>query len=94
MSTHIQPKKSQKRKRGKQPLVDGQPDSAQVVTHSKIRVMGDDGTMVMKKILESLDTPTHALSAEPKDPDMPPIDYEMGNISPQPVPVKTYRVGI
>jgi hypothetical protein len=94
MSTHIQPKKSQKRKRGKQPMVDGEPDSAQVVTHKQITVISDDGTMVKKKVLESLDTPAPSAAAEPKAPEIPPTDHEMDNMSPQPEPIKIYRVGI
>ena len=49
--------KSHKRKRGKQPIVNGDIHSAQVVTHMKITETNDDGITLTKQVLVSLDSP-------------------------------------
>jgi hypothetical protein len=95
----IQPKKSQKRKRGRQPMVDGEIESAKTVTHTKVTVINDDGTISVNQVLESLDNP-RKLPPDPKRPerdDIPIMDYDMhnlNNISPPPERTKTYRVRI
>jgi len=59
--------KSHKRKRGKDPLVDGEPESAQAVTYSKVEVTRRDGTTTTRQVLESLDMPPQPLPPKPLD---------------------------
>ena len=47
-------------------MVDGNVQSAQADTHTRIAVTKDDGTVVIKQVLESLDTPPQKLTAKPK----------------------------
>jgi hypothetical protein len=98
MSTYLHPKKTQKRKRGRNPIVDGELDSARAVTHTKVTVINDDGTVDVKRVIESLDTPKPTSIPNPKRPEMPDQDYEMDyeidNMSSAPNHRKAYRVGI
>src|SRR6202789_1593835 len=77
MSTYLQHNKTQKRKRGRKPMVDGELDSARAVTHTKVTVINDDGTVDVKRVLESLDTPKPKFTTDPKRSKMPDRDYEM-----------------
>ena len=70
-------------------MVDGDVNSASTVTHTRIAVTQDDGTVIIKQVLESLDTPHTRLTAEQIRPEVPPsVDdpqYEhMDNMSPPP----------
>jgi hypothetical protein len=90
MSTYLRVKKSVKRKRGREPLVDGELDSSEAVTHTRMAVTQDDGTVVMKHVLESLDTPPQRLTAEPNQVEIPPsvdnANYEqIQDMSPPPI---------
>ena len=80
-------------------MVDGDVQLAQAVTHTRIAVTKDDGTVVIKQVLESLDTP-QKLTAKPKRPEFysnidqlnfEPMDY---NSSPQTGQSKRYWVSI
>ena len=77
-------------------MVDGDLDAAKAVTHTKVTVMNDDGTLSTKQVLESLDSPRN-LIAEPNMPERPEtthMDYDMQPMSPGPpqAHTKTYRV--
>ena len=63
--SYIKVKPSNKHKRTV-PMVDGNVQSAQADTHTRIAVTKDDGTVVIKQVLESLDTPPQKLTAKPK----------------------------
>ena len=67
MSSFTKKNRSQKRKRGKDPLIDREPDSAQVVTHTTIKVTLNDGSTSSQRVLVPLDAPS------------PPID-KMGHM--------------
>ena len=92
--SYIKPRKSQKRKRGREPMVEGDLTSAKAVTHTKVTVMNDDGTTSVEHVLESLDNP-RKLKADPKH--LPPVDYDMHDMHDISYPEngsgpKTYRV--
>ena len=55
--------KSHKQKRGKQPIVDGDINSAQAVMPMKITETNNDGTTLTKCILVSLDSPKKTTSS-------------------------------
>ena len=70
-------------------MVDGDVNSASTVTHTRIAVTQDDGTVVIKQVLESLDTPHTRLTAERIRSEVPPSfddpQFEqMDNMSPPP----------
>ena len=67
MSTYIKVKPSNKCKR-RALMVEGGVQSAQAVTHTRIVVTQDDGTVVIKQVLESLDDTPQKVTAEPKQP--------------------------
>jgi len=74
--------KSHKRKRGKQPIVDGDINSAQAVTHMKITETNDDGTTFTKRILVSLDSPKKTTSScAETGGEILVVDYEMDNVT-------------
>ena len=50
-------------------MVDGDVQLAQAVTPTRIAVTKDDGIVVIKQVLESLDTPPQKLTAKPKRPE-------------------------
>jgi hypothetical protein len=80
-------------------MVEGELESAKVVTHTKVTVINDDGSITVNQVLESLDTP-RKLTPDPKKPErdnIPIMDYDMHNLnnnSPPPERAKTYRVRI
>ena len=49
-------------------MVEGEVQSARAVTHTRIAVTQDDGTVVIKQVLESLDDTPQKVTAEPKQP--------------------------
>jgi hypothetical protein len=57
MATSIKKKPTFRRKKAREPMVDGDIQSAEAVTHTRIAIPQDDGTYVIKQVLESLDTP-------------------------------------
>lgn len=92
--SYVKPKKSQKRKRGREPMIDGDIDAAKVVTHTKVSVTNDDGSVSAKQVLESLDDPRKGNNdSKPLEPDeIPQMDYDMDSQSPPPPKTKSYRV--
>lgn len=88
-------KKINRRKRGLGPLLDGDVDSASVVTPTTVYVTKKDGSVVEKQVWESLDTPTPNASTSEKPPPTPTFVYEtMENHSPPPERSQTHRVRI
>jgi hypothetical protein len=57
MST-IKRKKTYRRMKPREPMVEGSVDAAETVTHTKYAEIQDDGTTIIKTILESLDSDT------------------------------------
>jgi hypothetical protein len=55
-------------------MVDGDPESAQAVTHRTISAILHDGTTITKTILVSLDTPTETIAVETMPAELPAID--------------------
>lgn len=77
-------KKSNKRKRGKAPLVDGDAESAQAVTHRTLTETRDDGSTVTQRVLISLDPPPELATTKDMPVDLTDINYEMDSLSPLP----------
>lgn len=78
-------------------MIDGDVDSAQAVTHTRIAVTQNDGTVVIKKVLESLDAAPQRSAVEPSELELPRVMddpfFDHMNMSPPPTgPPKTYRV--
>ena len=72
-------------------MVDGGIESAKSVTHTKVTIINDDGTVGVKKILESLDSPRKpTLPPDPKQSELPEYsnaDYDMHDMhEPSPPP--------
>jgi hypothetical protein len=91
MSTVIKKKPGFRRMRPRQPLVEGDVESAEAVTHRRLAETQTDGTTMFKNVLESLDskastsTPAEMLM----DPPPPTDDYfidPMADISPPSTP--------
>lgn len=57
MSSYIKKGRNFRRKRAREPMVDGDVDSAEAVTHTRIAEAQDDGSVIFKHVLESLDSP-------------------------------------
>lgn len=95
-------RKSHKRKRGNNPILEGDVRLAEAVTPKTITETKNDGSIVTKKVWISLDTPSTNLTAEANAVDMPPaLEVEPENMSPPenmstPIPERThtYRVSI
>jgi hypothetical protein len=64
MSTILKKKSTFRRKRAREPMVDGDVDSAEAVTHTRIAETQYDGTTVFKHIVESLDNPILSLAGD------------------------------
>jgi hypothetical protein len=58
MSTFLKKKPTYRRKRAREPMVDGDVDSAEAVTHTRVAETQNDGTTIIKHIVESLDNPS------------------------------------
>ena len=89
MSTYIKKKTTYRRNRAREPIVDGDLNSAEAVTHTRVAVAQDDGTMIITEVLESLDSKPQVPQvsmAEQRDPIVPrngeDLHYEQMNISP------------
>lgn len=87
-------KKSYKRKRGKDPLIDGEPDSAQAVTHTTVKVTLNDGTTFSERVLVFLDVFSPSVINKDHTPDIVEIPYDIDHCSPVPDTQKTYRVNL
>jgi hypothetical protein len=77
-------------------MVQGDLDSAKVVTHTRVTVINDDGTVGVKRVMESLDIPQE-ITSEARQTEVPHMDYEMhnmDNMSPPPVNARPSRVRI
>ncbi|KAF8805303.1 hypothetical protein BYT27DRAFT_7224958 [Phlegmacium glaucopus] len=80
MSSH----KGHKRKRGKNPMIEGDPDLAQAVTRQTISETHSDGTTVQRRVWVSIDAPTDKVTTVEKEVEVPTMDYEPAHISPPP----------
>lgn len=75
MSTILKKKQSYRRRRAREPMVDGDVDSAEAVTHTRIAESQDDGTTIIKHVLESLDSiQTHSTAGQMRMDSAPPLD--------------------
>lgn len=86
--------KSHKRKRGKDPLVDGDLEGAEAVTHETVKIIGIDGSSTSKRVLVSLDKPT--VSSQRIEPSINMAGFEFNDHPPdtgQDQP-KQYRVRV
>lgn len=91
MSTVIRKKQTFRRRRPREPLVDGTVDTAEAVTHTRIAELQDDGTTIIKHVLESLDDPPSSSTHQQMqiDPPAPHDDFHndlMQNMSPPQTP--------
>jgi hypothetical protein len=75
---------NRKRKRGKNPMVDGDIRSATAVTHKNITETKEDGTTVTRRILVSLDRPCDPLPALTPRSEVPFIEHEVEDITSAP----------
>ena len=66
MSTYIKKKQTYRRRRAREPMVDGDVESAEAVTHTRIAEHQDDGSVIIKHVLESLDSSTPESRDEPR----------------------------
>ena len=64
MSTFIKKKPTIWRKRARQPMVDGDVDSAEAVTHTRVAETQNDGTTIIKHSVESLDSPISSMAGQ------------------------------
>jgi hypothetical protein len=94
MSSFTKKNRSQKRKRGKDPLIDGEPDSAQVVTHTTVKVTLNDGSTSSQRVLVPLDAPSPSIDMMDHMPDISEISYDIDRDSPPPDRRRTNRVFI
>ncbi|KAF8801050.1 hypothetical protein BYT27DRAFT_7216408 [Phlegmacium glaucopus] len=74
--------KGHKRKRGRNPMVEGDTDLAKAVTCQTISETQIDGTTVQKWVWVSMDTPKGTLTAIEKEREVPAIEYEPAHMSP------------
>jgi hypothetical protein len=65
MATYIKPRKVYRRMRPRQTMVDGDVDSAEAVTHTRFAETQDDGSIIIRQVLESLDSPIPTSTAAP-----------------------------
>ena len=92
MSAFTKKNRSHKRKQGKDPLIDGEPESAQAVTHTTVRHTLNDGTTSSERVLVSLDAPSPTVINEDHTQDIGNITYDIDDVSPPPDRRKTNRV--
>jgi hypothetical protein len=84
----------------REPLREGDIEAAQAITHSHIAEYAEDGTMIIKTVLESLDSPTPRSRVNPfqlqASSSMAAQVYdEIPNLTPPPTPQpKRSRVGV
>jgi hypothetical protein len=95
ISTVMNTRKFNKRKRGKGPMLDGDVTSAQVVTSQTISETRKDGSTVLKRVWVSLDTPHQNLTAVENPAQMPGFDEEPGDMpSPPTDQTNKYQVSV
>jgi hypothetical protein len=94
MSSFTKKNRSQKHKRGKDPLIDGEPDSAQVVTHTTIKVTLNDGSTSLERVLVPLDAPSPTINTIDHMQDISDNTYDIDHDSPHPDRRRTNRVFI
>ena len=94
MSSFTKKNRSQKRKRGKDPLIDGEPDSAQVVTHTTVKVTLNDGSTSSHRVLVPLDAPSQTIYTVDHMQDISDNTYGIDQDSPPPDTRRTDRVYI
>ena len=81
-------------------MADGDVDSAEAVTHTRIAELQEDGTTIIKHVLESLDSPPSSSTTGrmQKPPNPPNNDFnndQMQDMSPPPTPSpKKSRVSV
>jgi hypothetical protein len=88
----IMSKKTSKRKRGERPMIDGEIDSAMVVTPETIFKTKKDGSTVTKQVWVSLESPNPNIIAVENPPEMHAFDEPVDLSSPLPDTGRTYRV--
>lgn len=71
--------KRYKRQRKNGPMIDGDVDSAQVVTPRTITETKRDGSIIKKQVWESLDTPSPKSSAMENTPEVPAMGDEQSH---------------
>jgi hypothetical protein len=94
MSSITKKNRSHKRKRGKDPLIDGEPDSAQVVTHTTVKVTLNDGSTSSTRVLVPLDAPSPPITTMDQMQDISDITYDIEHESPPPDKRRTNQVFI
>ena len=94
MSSFTKKNRSQKRKRGKDPLIDGEPDSALVVTHTTVKVNLNDGSTSSQRVLVPLDAPSPTIDTMDHMQDISANTYDNEHDSPPPDRRRTNRVFI
>jgi hypothetical protein len=88
-------KKTGKRKRGERPMIDGDIDSAMVVTSETIYKTKKDGSTVQKQVWVSLDTPNPNITAVENSPEILLFDDPVDMSShPETTRTRTYRVSL
>jgi len=92
MSSFTKKNQSQKRKRGKDPLIDREPDSIHVVTHTIIRVTLNNGSTSSQRVLVPLDAPSPTIDMMHHMQDISDNTYDIDRDSPP--PERTNRVFI
>ena len=86
MST-IKKKQSYRRKKAREPMVDGDIDAAEAVTHTRFAETQDDGTTIIKHIVESLDSkPSLSLAGQSQTHQDNLYNEPMPDISPPHTP--------
>lgn len=68
--------KNNKRKRGRPAMIDGEVDSATVVTQRTITETNNDGTTITRRVWVSLDTPKEKQTTVEKTPERPTFEFE------------------
>src|SRR6266446_228541 len=81
MSTYVKKKKSYRRQRPRVPMVEGDVDSSEAVTHTRIAIPQDDGSFIFKNVLESLDSTSSTSKSVPMQVDVPPQVNDFNDIN-------------
>ena len=88
------PKKTRKRKRETNPRIDGDISCANVVTYKTITETKQDGTTVERRVMVSMDLPSKGSTSVELSEETFVNNYEPENMSPPPVRLNRYRVGV
>jgi CxC2 like cysteine cluster associated with KDZ transposases len=95
MSTTMVPKKTRKRRRENNPMVEGDISSADAVTFKTVSETLPNGTIITKRIMVSMDEQINSSAAFEAPPEPIFNDYLHDNNSPPPQErQKSYRVGL